>query len=202
MNHFNIIIGISILLSLVSCEKKPWLEDEYKKVADQINGVYAIYDARWEGEPVDLNNDGKASTDFMQEFSDRIDAGKLYVQEAIYIPDLSPKVLNYIADIPFQKILKNGVVDNSKNPSQVTSRFLGYYTINQKLEIVLEGPMTLLYISDKEYYQDIEYLKSKPVLKLAGNGLLEISFNMTVYDYSTEAWKTAPLTWYYKRCGY
>ncbi len=202
MDRIYRIIGVVLLLSLASCAEKPWREDEFKKAADQLDGFYEIDRARWEGEVVDLDNDGKASTDFMQEFADRIGEGKLYAQPITYTPDRSPGHCYYEVNIPFQKILREGGVDNSMNPSAVTARFVGRYTMNEKLEIVIDGPMLLRYISDAENFEDIGRLKDQPVLRLAGNGRLEISFNMTVYDYSTETWKTAPLTWYYKRYGY
>jgi hypothetical protein len=66
MKRYMMILA-AMLFGLASCEEKPWLEDVEKKLADEIRGVYEITSMTWLGDPVDLDGDGKASTDVLDE---------------------------------------------------------------------------------------------------------------------------------------
>ena len=58
----------SLGILLVSCEKDNW-RSELEKSTDQIRGKYECVSMQYEGNPIDLNNDGLCSVDLKDEFS-------------------------------------------------------------------------------------------------------------------------------------
>ena len=68
MSKMNRLLAVLILsCSAFSCQEKPWEEDLEKKAADSVRGVYEIVSMTWQGEPVDLDDDGQAGTDVLKE---------------------------------------------------------------------------------------------------------------------------------------
>ncbi len=53
---------------LLSCSEDIWIEDLTEMEEDKIRGRYELASAVWEGEPIDLNDDGVATNDYLEEF--------------------------------------------------------------------------------------------------------------------------------------
>ena len=53
---------------MLSCSEDIWIEDLTEMKKDKIRGRYELVSAVWEGDPIDLNDDGVATTDYLEEF--------------------------------------------------------------------------------------------------------------------------------------
>ena len=53
---------------MLSCSEDIWIEDLTEMEEDKIRGRYELASAVWEGEPIDLNDDGVATNDYLEEF--------------------------------------------------------------------------------------------------------------------------------------
>ena len=60
-------ILLLVVLSGFLCSCRDHYSDLINETADRIEGTYDLEAIAWEGEPVDLNNDGIASKDLLQE---------------------------------------------------------------------------------------------------------------------------------------
>ena len=64
--YFLSIIGAHLLV-LISCEKTP--VPEYRdELLSQVSGKYQLVEFLWEGDPIDINNDGEKTCDLLKEF--------------------------------------------------------------------------------------------------------------------------------------
>ena len=65
---------LAALAALTSCVKEEWeqdLSDEAREIMDRVVGKYVIEEMNWDGNPVDLNGDGKAEPDIADELTGR-----------------------------------------------------------------------------------------------------------------------------------
>ena len=53
---------------MLSCSEDIWIEDLTEMEKDKIRGRYELVSAVWEGDPIDLNDDGVATNDYLEEF--------------------------------------------------------------------------------------------------------------------------------------
>ncbi len=68
---------LAALAALTSCVKEEWkqdLSDEAREIMDRVVGKYVIEEMNWDGNPVDLNGDGKAEPDIADELTGRASA--------------------------------------------------------------------------------------------------------------------------------
>ena len=68
---------LAALVALTSCVKEEWkqdLSDEAREIMDRVVGKYVIEEMNWDGNPVDLNGDGKADPDIADELTGRASA--------------------------------------------------------------------------------------------------------------------------------
>ena len=68
---------LAALAALTSCVKEEWkqdLSDEAREIMDRVVGKYVIEEMNWDGNPVDLNGDGKADPDIADELTGRASA--------------------------------------------------------------------------------------------------------------------------------
>ena len=68
---------LAALVALTSCVKEEWkqdLSDEAREIMDRVVGKYVIEEMNWDGNPVDLNGDGKAEPDIADELTGRASA--------------------------------------------------------------------------------------------------------------------------------
>ena len=68
---------LAALVALTSCVKEEWkqdLSDEAREIVDRVVGKYVIEEMNWDGNPVDLNGDGKAEPDIADELTGRASA--------------------------------------------------------------------------------------------------------------------------------
>ena len=68
---------LAALAALTSCVKEEWeqdLSDEAREIMDRVVGKYVIEEMKWDGNPVDLNGDGKAEPDIADELTGRASA--------------------------------------------------------------------------------------------------------------------------------
>ena len=56
---------------MLSCSEDIWIEDLTEMEEDKIRGRYELVSAEWEGDPIDLNDDGVVTTDYLEEFGER-----------------------------------------------------------------------------------------------------------------------------------
>lgn len=54
--------------AMVSCSEKVWIDDLIEMEKDKVRGRYELVSAVWEGEPIDLNDDGVFTNDYMAEY--------------------------------------------------------------------------------------------------------------------------------------
>lgn len=55
-------------ICVLSCSEDIWIEDLKEMEKDKIRGRYELVSAVWEGDPIDLNDDGVATNDYLEEF--------------------------------------------------------------------------------------------------------------------------------------
>ena len=68
---------LAALAALTSCVKEEWeqdLSDEAREIMDRVVGKYVIEEMNWDGNPVDLNGDGKAEPEIADELTGRASA--------------------------------------------------------------------------------------------------------------------------------
>ena len=68
---------LAALAALTSCVKEEWeqdLSDEAREIMDRVVGKYVIEEMNWDGNPVDLNGEGKAEPDSADELTGRASA--------------------------------------------------------------------------------------------------------------------------------
>ena len=58
---------LGLIMVLISCEKTP--VPEYRdELLSQVSGKYQLVEFLWEGDPIDINNDGEKTCDLLKEF--------------------------------------------------------------------------------------------------------------------------------------
>ena len=69
-----ILAALAALTSCVKEELEQDLSDEAREIMDRVVGKYVIEEMNWDGNPVDLNGDGKAEPDIADELTGRASA--------------------------------------------------------------------------------------------------------------------------------
>lgn len=77
--------------AMVSCSEKVWIDDLLEMEKDKVRGRYELVSAVWEGEPIDLNEDGVYTNDYMEEYGCRPDEfqGTFSGEVSIALPYMS-----------------------------------------------------------------------------------------------------------------
>ena len=188
-------ILLFLTLGLTACTEKPWMEEEYKKALDSIEGVYEWTGCEWKGPAVDLDQDGIASTDFMIEFEELAPLAAIRVesQNSFEMDGSSGSSSRILCRLPFQFVR----TDYESNPDLLY--FSTWYKI-EKGKVVLEeklNPSPEIYL-----FEDLERMGENRILVHTKYAQLEIQLSISVYDYATGSWVEAPAVYQFKRKHY
>lgn len=201
MNKRIIIPFITAFFLLSSCQQKPWAEDQFKQTADSVEGYFGLEECIWDGPAVDLNHDGTVSSNIIDEFPPVHDLPMAHVYPLYWNPDFIGNNSHFSLLLPFQKI---PVIAGffPAEPKMEMTRLLTSYTVTQEGQLRFLWPFYFEDKSDGVFYEDCKRFRKDLTVTPLLRGRLEIHLTMTVYDYSSNEWVTAPLTYRLKRLHY
>lgn len=167
----------ALIFALSACQEKVWYADLREKTIDTFCGTYEVISAEWGGDPIDLNNDGHASCDYLEEWS-KLPSG-IYRMTRFY---------------------SNGRVSLSIPKVNYDYSVIKIYQTSDEIDLWYD----ILFDDDEPY---ISFRIQEPVSDIAvtGYGEVEVTVEMSVFDFSdglAVQSEMTPVTFKFKRCLY
>lgn len=197
---------LAVAVLAAACEKAPQ-ENPLEKITDTVRGEYECRSIMLQGEPVDLDGDGKSSIDVLQEFETYSNA-KIGIWELLVRPVAEYGVEEDISvcipkqDIDYHKHTGRYDMNDSGNSMRLSFA----YSVDPSGEISA-GPRNEKnekYDWESESWIDkIDYRDTYGVeMSFDGDGGLEVLVNSTYYDYGTNELLIIPTLLKYERISY
>ena len=159
---------------MLSCSEDIWIEDLTEMEEDKIRGRYELVSAAWEGDPIDLNDDGVATNDYLEEFG-----GDGSEYEATFQG-------NVTIGVPYTWVHGHGEWRNVKKSTEY---------LRARYDVLIQ---------DNKAVMKFDYLAGMYDFTLIQNGLVSFRREMTIHKGSGEdiTESTAPVLFTYKRFKY
>lgn len=205
---YNTLIPLFLVFLLSSCSKE---DRSLVQATDSVRGKYAIVSMQWEGDPIDLDGDGKCHTDLMTEFSVFDNALSIFAHPVyIYPADAFDRECSIQLEIPMQMLKYDKVTAEYSLLNDLCGGnlyvffaytvhkdgFLSYSTLNDRLnnDLYWEGDWE---IDNVDYL----YTQGDSVLSLK-DGVLSVRIIGAYYDFLTEKLVTGPVDLVYERVSF
>lgn len=200
-----IVVLFSVLCLLCTgCYKRPSFTKEQEEAYYSIKGTYCIESISWDGQPVDLDNDGLPSSDLYNELKgfalvdieDEAAAGvhsnSLEFPGAVFDGCVS------IA-LPFQGVERSSSSAISCAPEGLRWHASLMFVIDRDGTVSFDT-ISDLGLNDDDYRLDVSYVRDAKLQK-SGAGRLQLSADWLFYDYATSSVVTGGVTVTYVRTG-
>ena len=190
-------IYILLCLTVLSCskEKESRLINEWNL---SINGRYAISSLEWDGDGIDLNNDGVASSDLIEEYRHFRNWQELSFSACkVKLIEEIGHYYSLTIKLPIQHITMNSHDDSFQlDENGYGGVHLLLFRLNKKgeLDIKKEEEDIITVIPESEKYSANYASCGGTEIILMKDGIIKFATNCYLYDYSSNGFVTGKMT--------
>ena len=207
MKHYTL-IPFLLIFFMGSCSKE---DRTLTQITDSVRGKYTFVSMRWEGNPIDLDGDGKCHTDLMTEFSAFVNAKPVFaIPACVYPANAYDQECSIQLEIPMQMLKYDKVAEEYSLLNDLCggNQYVFFaYTVNKDGSLCFS---TLndriddhLYRDDDWEIDNVDYLYTRgdSVLSLK-DGVLSVRIIGAYYDFLTKKFVTGPVDLVYERVSF
>ena len=203
-----LIFAFMLLFSVVACDNTPETDPRLEKMNDLYRGTYVCKSATFQGDALDLNNDGTCSKDFMAEFKGLFNCEIALKRNAIVRPVSEfGKEMSFPVALPLHNISYNKLDKEIIKPTNGNYTFVPFYysfTEDGKANVRFNNEEIEDHSSDEsDIFRcfDSRYAKIKEV-NAFGNGKISFTAEGMYYDFKTNKTVQGTVLYVYERESY
>ena len=203
-----LIMAFLLVLAVSSCAKED--NNILRDANESIMGKYQCTSITWNGDPVDLNNDGAASQDIMTEFNN-MDFCREIVKTILRIREATDigQYMNFTIEVPMQDIVYSKIDDTYElqNSTYGNGMTIGFsFIVDNEGNISFKTTPENDSVLTKEYPDSIEHydyqFTSAKEISLLNPGIITAKINSAYWDHSKGEMVYGVTEYRYERTSY
>ena len=203
-----LIFAFMLLFTAAACDNTPETDPRLEKMNDLYRGTYVCKSAIFQGDALDLNNDGTCSKDFMAELNSLINCGIAFRYNAVVYPASEfGTEMSFSIPLPLHNISYNKLDEEIIKPTDGSYTMVPFYysfTEDGTSHVRFNNEAIKDQSSDEsDIFRcfDCRYAKIKEV-NAFGNGKISFTAEGMYYDFKTNKTVQGTVLYVYERESY